>query len=146
MNNHYLDDVEEEKDLGVLMDSELKFHKQTAAVVKNANSKLGLIRKSFASLDEENLPLLFKSLVRSKLEYGNLIWGPFFKEDAKAVERVQRRATRMVPTLRQLEYADRLQQLNLPSMHHRRRRGDMIFAYKIMTEKVKIKASDLFTL
>ena len=85
MNGHYLEDVEEEKDLGVLVDSDLKFHKHAAVTVKNANSRRGLIRKSFASLDEETLPLLFKSLVRSKLEYENLIWGPFFKEDAKLV-------------------------------------------------------------
>ena len=57
----------------VLIDSALKFHKQTAASVKNAISRLGLIRKTFASLGEKTLPLLFKSLVRSKLEYGNLI-------------------------------------------------------------------------
>ena len=145
MNGHYLEDIEEEKDLGVLVDSELKFHKQAAAIVKSANSRLGLIRKAFASLDEETLPLLFKSLVRSKLEYGNVIWGPFFKEDANIVERVQRRATRMVPNLRQLEYADRLRRLNLPSMQHRRRRGDMIFTYKIMTGKMKIKASEILT-
>ena len=73
MNGHYLEDIEEEKDLGVSVDSELKFHKQAAAIVKSANSRLGLIRKAFASLDEETLPLLFKSLVRSKLEYGNVI-------------------------------------------------------------------------
>ena len=77
MSGQYLQDVEEEKDL------ELKFHKQTAAIVKNANSRLGLIRKTFSLLNEETLPLLFKSLVRSKLECGDLIWGPFFKEDAK---------------------------------------------------------------
>ena len=80
MNGQYLKDVEDEKDLGVLIDSALKFHKQTAASVKNANSRLGLIRKTFASLDEKTLPLLFKSLVRSKLEYGNLIWDHFLKK------------------------------------------------------------------
>lgn len=43
-------------------------HKQTAAIVKNANSRLGLIIKSSFLLDEETLALV--SLVRSKLEYG----------------------------------------------------------------------------
>ena len=144
MNGQYLQDVDEEKDLGVLVDNELKFHKQVAAVVKSANSKLGLIKKSFATLDENNLPLLYTSLVRSKLEYGNLIWGPFYKEDAKSVEKVQRRATRSVSNLKQLNYSERLRKLNIPSLQHRRRRGDMIYAYKIMTEKVKIKANEIF--
>ena len=38
MAGKYLQDVEEEKDLGVLMDTQLKFHNQTAAAVKKANS------------------------------------------------------------------------------------------------------------
>ena len=65
----------------------------------------------------------------------------------KTVERVQRRVNKSIPNLKQLdylEYMDRLRKLNLPSLQHRRRRGDMIYAYKIMTEKVKIKANDIF--
>ena len=83
MKGKQLEYVNEEKDLGVLIDSELKFHKQTAAAVKKANCSLGLIKKSFARLDINTLPLLYKSLVRSHLEYGNAAWGPFFKEDAR---------------------------------------------------------------
>ena len=100
MKGKQLEHVNEEKVLGVLIDSELKFHKQTAAAVKKANSSLGLIKKSFALLDHKTLPLLYKSLVRPHLEYGNVAWGPFYKEDAKLVERVQRRATKVVPELK----------------------------------------------
>ena len=63
-----MDDVEEEKDLGVVIDKDLKFHRQTASAVKKANTALGLIRKSFAFLDDQMLPLLYKSLVRPHLE------------------------------------------------------------------------------
>ena len=94
MNGEKLEKVEEEKDLGVIVDSQLKFHKHTAAAVKKANMKLGMIKKSFAYLDENILPILYMSLVRSHLEYGNLIWGLHFNGDAVAVEKVQRRAKR----------------------------------------------------
>ena len=83
-----MDDVEEEKDLGVVIDKDLKFHQQTASAVKKANMALGLIKKSFAFLDDQMLPLLYKSLVRPHLEYGNVIWGPFYKGDAQKVERI----------------------------------------------------------
>ena len=53
MSGQYLKDVKEEKDLGVLVDQELKFHRQTAAAVKKASSSLGLVKKTFASLDEK---------------------------------------------------------------------------------------------
>ena len=39
------------KDLGVIMDLDLKFHKQSASAIKKANVTLGLIKKSFALLD-----------------------------------------------------------------------------------------------
>ena len=66
------------------------------------------------------------------LEYGNVIWGPHFKMDQKEVERVQRRATKMVPSLKDLPYEQRLERLNIPTLYYRRKRGDMIQVYKIM--------------
>ena len=55
MDGKKLDQVKEEKDLG--FDNELKFHKQTAASIKRANSVLGVIKKSFTLLDVSTLPL-----------------------------------------------------------------------------------------
>ena len=104
MNGKLLESITEEKDLGVLIDKDLKFHKQTAAAVKKANSVLGVIKRTFAKRDEETFPLLYKSLVRPHLEYGNVVWGPLFQEDIKAVEKVQRRATKMVPGLGNMSY------------------------------------------
>ena len=52
-----------EKDLGVYIDSELKFRQQAASVVAKATQILAVIRRSFALIDEHTLPLLYKSLV-----------------------------------------------------------------------------------
>ena len=75
-----LQPVKEHKDLklGVLMDSNLKFHSHSSAVVSKANQVLGLIMKTFVNLNEHTLPLLYKSLVRPHLEYANVVWGPTF--------------------------------------------------------------------
>ena len=126
------------KDLGVIIDNQLKFHTHTSASAKKANSILGLIKRSFVALDEDTLPLLFTSMVRPHLEYANLIWGPHFIGDVRAVERVQKRATKLVPLLRNVPYRERLKKLNLPSLEHRRKRGDMITCYKIVTGKVNV--------
>ena len=61
--------VTEEKDLGVIMDQELKFNCQTAASIKKANRMLAIIKNSFAVLNIFTLPLLFKALVRPLLDY-----------------------------------------------------------------------------
>ena len=75
---------------------------------------------------------LHKSLIRSHLEYANTVWSPINKADIDHLERVQRRATKLVPELRKLSYPERLRQLKLPSLVYRRQRGDMIETYKIL--------------
>ena len=124
--------TESERDLGVIVDGQLNFHQQTAAVVSKANKVLGIVRKSFANLDMKSLPLLFKSLIRPHLEFSNCIWGPSSRGDQKLVERVQRRATKMVPELRAKPYSVRLRLLDLPSLTYRRLRGDMVVIYQIL--------------
>ena len=73
MNDHILENVTEEKDLGVTVDHQLKFHTHTSAAMKKANSILGLIKRSFSVKDKTTLPSLYMSMVRPHLEYGNII-------------------------------------------------------------------------
>ena len=84
-------------------------------------------------------------MVRPHLEYGNIIWGPFYKMDMARVESVQKRATKLVITLKNKSYEDRLIALDLPSLAYRRKRGDMIMMYKIVNELVCVDFNDLFT-
>ena len=74
------------------------------------------------------------------------MWGPFNRADQKAVERVQRRATRMVDSIRHYPYPVRLRLLRLPSIYYRRRRGDMIHVYQLLHRGVDIDANEFFTL
>ena len=145
MCNTTLAQTTAERDLGVNIDDSLKFHKHTSAVVNKANQIMAVIRKSFEHLDRTTIPLLYKTLVRPHLEYGNAIWGPHFTLDQKAVERVQRRATRLIPSIRDLPYEERLRELDLPSLAYRRRRGDMIQTYKIINGIDRLDKSKLFT-
>ena len=59
-------------------------------------------------------------------------------EDIRGLEKVQRRATKLIPTLRNLPYPERLQSLNLPSLSYRRNRMDLIMAYKILNDLVVV--------
>ena len=92
------------------------------------------------------LPILYKSLVRPLLEYGNPVWGPFYIQDQKIVESIQRRATRLVPGIRHLTYADRLSILNIPSLLYRRKRVDIITLYQIFHGLVDLELLDFFSL
>ena len=145
MNGTTLDIVTEEKDLGVIIDKELKFHKHVSASVSKANQILGIVKRTFETLDIELLPLVYKCQVRPHLEYGNAIWHPRYVADIKKVESVQRRATKIIPELRDKPYQERLQSLKLYSMEYRRKRGDMIQTYKILKKTDRIDSIKFFT-
>ena len=126
-----LKNVNQETDLGITVDSSLSFDQHVQAKVNKANSITGLIRRTFNYLDEENILMLYKALVRPHLEYGNAVWHPHKVEHITAIENVQRRITKLIPTLKDLPYSDRLKRLRLPTLAYRRLRGDMIETYKI---------------
>ena len=71
-------------------------------------------------------------MVRSHLEYASSAWYPDNQKLIDLIENVQRRATKQIPTLRNLSYENRLKKLNLPTLVFRRLRGDMIETYKIL--------------
>ena len=93
---------------------------------------MGMIRRSFQFLNIKTFLPLYKALVRSGLEYGEAIWSPYKMKDIEKVEGVQRRATKVVPGLSEKTYEERLRILKLPTLRHRRIRGDMIETYKIV--------------
>ena len=120
-----------EKDLGVHVDTLLKFDKHAELQANKANKLLGMIRRAFTHIDKDNMSMLYKSLVRPHLEYGHAIAYPRLKKSELILESIQRRATRIIPELKGLEYEDRLKALDLPSLYYRRDRGDMIECYKM---------------
>ena len=121
-----LDHVFEEKDLGVHIDSELKFDEHVSVKVNKANAMVGLIRRSFSFLDGELFKKLFTSFVRPHLEYAQAVWHPYLLKHKRMIENVQIRATKLVDGLKDLSYEERLQKLGLPTLDFRRERGDMI--------------------
>jgi transposase len=83
--------------------------------------------------------------VRPHLEYGNVIWYPHLKRQSIAVERVQRRAIKLIKECRNMSYSERLKYLNLHSLKGRRVRGDLIETYKLYHGLVDIEWDNFFT-
>jgi len=65
-------------------------------------------------------------MVRPHLEYANAVWCLYKKGDIELIEKVQKRPTKLIISLKRLTYTERLKQLQLPTLKYRRLRGDMI--------------------
>ena len=89
---------------------------------------------------------LYTSLVRPHLEFRNVVWNPYLKGEMDLLERVQHRSTRMILGLAKLDYEERLEKMDLPSLTFRRAKGDAIETYKNLHGFYTIDSSHMLPL
>jgi len=102
-----------ERDLGLMVSSDLKWVNQVEKPTKAAEAIVAQIRNSFRYFDAELVRLLYVSLVRPHLEFAVPVWNPHLKGDIGELENIQHRATRLVPGLKKVEYMERLKKVEI---------------------------------
>ena len=116
LNGEKIATANEERDLGVWMDSSLKPTKQCTVAARSANFALGQIQRAFHYRRKSNLVPLYKSFVRPKLEIAASAWCPWQEGDIKVLERVQERLIRIISDVRGATYEEKLKDAGLTTL------------------------------
>ena len=105
-----------------------------------------MILKSFHYRTKQTLVQLYKSLVRPKLEFGVAAWSPWYERDIVCLEKVQKRLIRSLSNVRGVTYEEKLKDAGLTTLKERRKRGDLIEAFKTLNGLNNVEKSEWFSI
>ncbi len=134
------------RDLGVLISPDLRFTEHCNNVAHLAAIKTNLVFNSFFNRSPKFLMDMYKTFVRSRLEYATSVWSPSSALNIQTIESVQRKFTRRLPGMGALSYAERLIATNLESLEFRRIQYDLVLVYKIIHRLIALNFDDYFKL
>ena len=121
------------KDLGIIFSSNLSWSQHYSIISAKAYKQLGLIRRTFSSsVSIRAKKLLYLSLVRSQLTYCCQIWRPHLIKDITFLERIQRRATKLILNDFSADYKTRLISLSLLPLMFLYELFDVLFFVKCL--------------
>ena len=135
MNNIPLDEVDNQKDLGVYISDNLHPRYHIQEITKSASKRIGLIKRCFSNRSPDIISTLYKSIVRPVLEYGSPIWSPWHKKDIDTLDKIQDRCVRLAnprPTM--------------STLTRRRKISDLVEVYKLINGHYKTDYQTFFSI
>ena len=132
------------RDLGVVVSSDLSWSSHINKITAAARSMAYWVLSVFRTRERFVMMTLYKSMVRSHLEYCCPLWHPTKIADIEAIENVQRSFTRRVAGMAGLDYWSRLKQLKIMSLQRRRERFIIFQMWKILIKMVPNEVGIVF--
>ena len=120
------------KDLGITITSDVSWHTHITNITEDAKKMSSWVLSVFSDRSAETMLPLYRSQIRSKVEYCSPLWNPAKVEDIKLIESIQRAFTSRIKEVKHMSYWDRLKSLNLMSLQRRRERYCVIQIYKTL--------------
>ena len=100
MGGTILSKAVKEKDLGVSMNANMKISEQCRIAASKSNQIIGMIRGNITYKEKSLIVPLYKAIVRPHLEYCIQAWSPYLRKDIDLLEKIRRRATKLIPGLK----------------------------------------------
>ena len=137
LHNIIIQSVTTIRDLGVVLDSNLKLLSHYDTIISKAAQMLGFVKRNTKSFGSRAKIALYNSLVRSHLEYASVVWNPVYSSSSQRIESIQRSFTRHLAHISpgisaRALYDQRLDFFKMTSLHSRRTMLDMVFLHKIL--------------
>ena len=135
LNGAQVEVVSKHRDLGITVDSSLKFHDHITDIVRKAYG----VAHGYLRATVNRTPLFMKEIflthIRPLLDFSSVVWNTGYLEDLYKLESVLRFWTRNVYGFDNLSYETRLRRLDIFSMTGRLMRADLIQLWKIVHGK-----------
>ena len=116
MGGTVLSKTVKEKDLGVTMTANMKVSEQCRIAASKGNQVIGMILKNLTNKEKSLIIPLYRAIVIPHLEYCIQAWNPHLRKDVDMLETIQRRATKLMPGLRDLTYEELLKECGLTTL------------------------------
>jgi hypothetical protein len=128
LSSGVLEVITEERDLGVVFNEQFNFNSFILSMISKANQKIGWVMRNIISRDAYVITTVYKTLIRPHVEYCTQAWAPVARHGnwnfILKLEGIQRKITRIINGLGELNYKQRLEKLGLTTLLERRMRGD----------------------
>jgi len=132
------------RDLGVTISDSGGTTEHVNNIAKKAHGVLSQMKRTLTYRDSRTFTRIYRTYVRPILESSVQAWNPSKVEDVNTLEKVQRRALRMVTDQGDANYETKLLNIGMTTLQARRQRGDMIQVYKLMNDMSGLDKSDYF--
>ena len=143
----FLSTVNSAKYLGIIISKDLDWHEQVCSVAKKANSALHMVARNLHNCTRQTRALAYISLVRPKMEYSATVWDPHHQNDIDSMERINRRASRVVYKKsfwdKDVSPTKLLKELDWPTLAKRRQHQRLTMIYKIANGQIAIPPTQL---
>ena len=145
LNNVQLINVQREKVLGIEIDNNLLWGEHVRKVTWKMSANIWLLSKIKGFLSKEHRLIYYKSYIQPHLDYANIVWGSTSKTNLMQIERLQRRACRIILDYNVENIYQSMNDLKIMSMTERVFHWKAKFMYKVSNNLTPEYINEMFT-